>query len=481
MPPDASKGERFDRRTVLRAGLQVALGGGAAALLAGCAGGRYPTAARSGPGVPGPGSRPEPHLAAGTDLLPGVDHVIVVMLRGHSFDNVLGAARVGDGLTFDAGGRSRETNPDGKGEVLAAFAMPTPCQVPGSPSDTWDASHVQWDRGTNQGFVRSASGPVAMGYFGADDLPFTYGLARTFAVSDRYFSSVLASSVPNRRFLLAGTSLGLVGDTPHSALPRNGTIFDALDRYGIPWKNYCTDQPTMGVFPALLDRPSMVANLAPIAQFYADLFTGALPSFALVDPSTGPQSEADPADVQYGDEFLAQVVHAAMSSPQWSRILLVWTYDTHGGYFDHVPPPGAPVPDGLAPSIRVPPDQKGGFGRYGFRVPLGVVSPYARPGFVSHEVGDHTSILRLVEAKWNLPALTQRDAHAHDLLDMVDLAAPPAFLSPPALPPPTDPVPLSGCTTTGPGSIPPAGAVLPARGGSPGTSAASGTGVLPRQ
>jgi len=99
------------------------------------------------------------------------------------------------------------------------------------------------------------------------------------------------------------------------------------------------------------------------------------------------------------------------------------------------------------------------FNRYGFRVPSGVVSPYARPNYVSSVVHDHTSILKLVETKWNLPALTERDAHADDLLDSVDLTSKPAFLTPPTLASPADPTVLDGCLTTGPGTIPPPGYV----------------------
>lgn len=92
-------------------------------------------------------------------------------------------------------------------------------------------------------------------------------------------------------------------------------------------------------------------------------------------------------------------------------------------------------------------------------MPAGVVSPYARPNYVSSVVHDHTSVLRLVESKWNLPALTYRDAAADDLLDSIDLAGPPAFLVPPILAAPPDPSVLAGCLSTFPGTIPPAGYV----------------------
>jgi phospholipase C len=138
--------------------------------------------------------------------------------------------------------------------------------------------------------------------------------------------------------------------------------------------------------------------------------------------------------------------------------MLIWTYDEHGGYYDHVRPPPAMPPDDIAPMLGTG-DPPGAFDRYGFRVPCAVVSPHAKKHHVSHTVYDHTSILKTVETKWNLPALTRRDANAHSLLDMLDLHTQPAFLTPSRLPAAPDPVPKSGCLTTGAGTIPPPSSV----------------------
>ncbi len=394
----------------------------------------------------------------GSDQLPQIEHVVVVMMENHSFDNLLGTLGRGDGFTLDAAGRPTATNPDGHGKAVRAFHMPTTCQEDGHPSNSWDASHDAYDGGTNQGFVTSASGPVSMGYWTAADMPFTAGLARTFPIADRWFSSTLCQTYPNRRFLMAGTSLGLIDDTFPKALPPNGTIFDQFNRHDISWRNYYSSLPTLGIFLPLLSQPSMSSNLARIDAFYADCASGNLPAFSLVDPDFGTQSEEDPQDIRPGDAFLSRVVNAVMSGPAWPSTLLVWTYDEGGGYYDHVPPPVAPLPDSVPPALR-PGDRPGTFGRYGFRVPAGVVSPYARPDYVSHTVFDHTSILKLVETKWNLPALTGRDAAAADLLDMVDLHGSPAFGRPPALPAPA--VGGEGVTChLDPSTIPPPGAIV---------------------
>jgi phospholipase C len=186
-----------------------------------------------------------------------------------------------------------------------------------------------------------------------------------------------------------------------------------------------------------------------------------LPAFSKVEPNSDTQSEENPQDIQFGDQFVAQVVNAVMSSPNWPKTMLIWTYDEHGGYYDHVPPPAAVPPDDVPPMLKAD-DPPGGFDRYGFRVPCAVLSPYAKKNYVSHTVYDHTSILKTIETKWNLPALTRRDANAHSLLDMVDLHASPAFLTPPRLPAPPDPALKAGCLTSGAGTIPPPSAVTKA-------------------
>jgi phospholipase C len=148
-----------------------------------------------------------------------------------------------------------------------------------------------------------------------------------------------------------------------------------------------------------------------------------------------------------------------MAGPGWAHTVLIWLYDEHGGYYDHVPPPRAVAPDDIPPDIHVPPDMPGGYDRYGFRVPAVVVSPYARPHHISHRVRDHTAVLKLIETKWNLPALTYRDANADDLLDCLDFRRPPAFLEPPSLPAPGYAGHATHCTPGDPGPIPPGAAV----------------------
>ena len=133
--------------------------------------------------------------------------------------------------------------------------------------------------------------------------------------------------------------------------------------------------------------------------------------------------------MQLGQAFVASIVQAMFQSPNWPDSALFITYDEHGGFYDHVPPPPACVPDATPPNLQGG-DVVAAFDRYGFRVPFVVVSPYARKKYVSHIVRDQTSVLRFIETRFDLPALTRRDANADPMLEFFDFANPP-FLRPP--------------------------------------------------
>jgi phospholipase C len=426
-----------------------------------------------------PGSRPFPGIPAGTDCLPGIDHIIVLMMENHSYDNLLGMLGRGDGFTLDANGRPTATNPYPDGRIQHAFHMPTTCQLPSTPSQEWLASHNAFHHGANDGFVSTPIssvtstivGGVAMGYWTGDDLPFTYSLAGTFPVGDRWFSSVMGQTFPNRRYLIAGTSVGMTDNSGLSDLtlvvPVAGTLFNKLDGFGISWLNYVANYPT-GATPELYpinDAVPEASRHRPLEQFFTDAAAGELPAFTLLDPDYGTQSQENPQNIVVGEALISRVVRAIGASPLWPRTLLVLVYDEHGGYYDHVPPPPALPPDLIPPVVQPGESLYDGFARYGFRVPSVVVSPYARRNHVTHVLHDHTSILAMVQRKWNLPALTFRDANANDLTDFLDLdalaALRPAFPDLPPLAPPGDTPAALACSITGPGTIPPPDSITP--------------------
>jgi phospholipase C len=445
---------RLTRRQLLR---------GASALSAYAAlGGGCTASVDPGPEPGRVGSRPFRNLPEGTDTLPQIAHVVVLMMENHSFDNYFGMLDPSVGFTLDASGAPTASCPDGMGHHIRAFHMPSTCQLDAEPSQAWDASHASYADGRNDGFV-TASGPVAMGYWDETDLPFYYSLARNFTLASRWFGSTLCQTYPNRRFLMAGTASGIIRtDSSELSLspPPNGTIFDRLDAHGITWRDYASDLPGTAVLPSVRHDRTTLAN---ITGFMRDAAAGALPSVSFVDPPfTGDGSEENPQDIRVGERFASQIIQAVMNGPAWGSTMLVWLYDEHGGYYDHVPPPDAIPPDDIAPIL--PAGEMGAYDRYGFRVPAVIVSPYAKPGYVSSVVRDHTSVLRFIERKWNLGALTLRDAAADDLTDCLDFDAAPRLLTPPTLAAPalaaSSPPP---CTPGSPGTIPPPEAVLTGR------------------
>jgi phospholipase C len=467
-----------------------------------------------------PGPLPRPDRPAGTDLLPEIRHIVVLMMENHSYDNYLGMLPGrGDGFPLGPDGQPEVSNTGMDGEVIRAFPQPATHQRLGVPSQSWQASHLQWGQGKCDGFVTSAqtvqweardgtaaqadttaeASATAMGYWTESDLPFYYGLARTFPVADRWFSSCLGPTFPNRRFLIAGTAHGLIDDSSYNLLdyPPAGTILDMLTQHGISWANYHPvpkDQSrwkhytrhrrktitrrlrsaarkvpavtqgvhkdiqfTADVFPLSIGR--CMEHIRSIDQFFTGAADGTLPAFSLVDPDFDAYSEENPQDIAKGESFAAEIIKRVMHGPGWPHTLLLWVYDEHGGYYDHVPPPAAVRPDdvegrsvigrrtrlegllrpilpGLVKTKENLDQGPKRYDRYGFRVPAVIVSPYARPDYVCSEVLDHTSVLKLVEDKWNLPPLTARDAAARTPLDALDLTGEPAFLKPPALPEP---------------------------------------------
>ena len=139
-----------------------------------------------------PGSLPNPSLAAGTEQLPEIEHIVVVMMENHSFDNLLGMMGRGDGFPLGADGKPKVALPNGQGQLVHAFHMPSECMTNGVGND-WNVAHRSYDNGTNQGFVEASSGE-SVGYFLGEDIPFTWGLAKTFPLADRWFCSVLGQT-----------------------------------------------------------------------------------------------------------------------------------------------------------------------------------------------------------------------------------------------------------------------------------------------
>ncbi|MDX6266774.1 MAG: phospholipase [Frankiales bacterium] len=426
----------------------------------------------------GPGHLPYPGRPIGThDPSTPIQHIVIVMQENHSFDEYFGmlprsGQPAADGFTFDSHGRPTNSNPVGQGRQVV-FHRTSMC--PGdSAGQSWNSTHEEIDHGRMDGFANLSRN--SMSYYTQADLPFYYSLASSYTLANRWFASAPAQTYPNRRFLYAGTAYGNISTDTGSLLdppPARGTIQDELSAHDISWADYMTDAPDTGIVGSNVKTHPQ--NMRQMANFYVDAKLGRLPAVSYVDSGLGAAGEAlgplDPVtsktptavqdddarlkatgsneegdDVRIGESFVSRVVHAVTSSPDWSSTLLIWLYDEHGGFYDHVPSPRAPAPDSIKPALSKG-DYPGGYDQLGVRVPAVVVSPWSRPHAVTGVVHDHTSVLAEIERTWNLPALTYRDANAHDLRDFLDLKHP-ALARPPALAAP-GPINLRSCTASG--------------------------------
>jgi phospholipase C len=300
--------------------------------------------------------------------------------------------------------------------------------------------------------LTDTAGFRAMGYYDASDLNYYYFMASNFATSDRWFSPAMDRTQINRLYLFAATSQGYAyppGTNANDNAPLTApTIFEALDKAGISWKIYTTDT-TAGVDPvtyltqfAKYAPPNpLPPNVVPATQFLQDAQNRTLPAVALIEGGYNSGLDEHPDNnIQMGAAYVESLINGLMNSPSWKDSVFILTYDEAGGLYDHVPPQPAVSPDGIAPKDLQPGDicTSGGgancdFTYTGFRLPLLVVSPFTKKNYVSHTVADYTAILKLIETRFNLPALTKRDAAQMDMTEFFD------FDNPPWMTPPTPP------------------------------------------
>jgi len=338
-----------------------------------------------------------------------IDTVVFLVMENRSFDHFFGALSLAEGRTDVDGLVEGMSNPRPDGEEVAVFPAERDCVA--DPPHSWNASHNQFNDGANDGFVaehdaRHGAGEAhrVMGYFDRERLPASYALADRFTVCDRWFCSVMSSTWPNRFYALAATSGGMTrNDPPPGDFP---SIFDRLDAAGRTWRDYFSNAPFSILLPTMTFDEE---KFSPLDEFFRDAEFGILPNFSFIEPFYGRNSDHPPEHPLAGQVLIASIYEALARSPQWERCMLVITYDEHGGWFDHVPPP-------LMADERA--DE--GFDRPGFRVPSLVIGPWVKEAHTSSTVFDHTSMLAFLETLWDMPPLSERDAAANNLMDVLD-------------------------------------------------------------
>jgi len=360
----------------------------------------------------------------------GIEHVVVVMMENRSFDHFMGWLPGADGkqsgLVF--------TDRYGLKHTTHHLVQPASCAF-NDPDHSYEGGRIELNHGLCDGWLKAGENDsLAVGYYDRSDLAFLGRAAPGWTACDRYFSAVMAETYPNRFYQHAAQTDRLHNSTVTATIP---TIWDRLAGAGLAGKYYFSDIP----FTALWGTKYLSIS-RPFTQFLTDAATGRLPQVSFVDPrfadeASGSSGDDHPkADIRAGEQFLNQVYQAVTSSPNWANTVLVINFDEWGGFFDHVPPGNAPD---VADKTRL----------RGFRVPAVVISPRARRGFVAHNTYDHTSVLKMIEWRWGLSALTPRDAAARNLAEVLDFAVPPKLTAPRYLIPPFTatvcaPAPLTG-------------------------------------
>jgi phospholipase C len=341
--------------------------------------------------------------------------------------------------------------------------------------------------------VENATEDQTMNFYNQNEIPFYYDLAQKFAIDDRYFCSALGPTFPNRAFFAAATAFGHLTTSeifpPAGGYkPITGTIYGLLDKNQVSWADYFQDVPGGGTFRPFPGDPHFLPLNLFLAQAAGTPGAGPLPSVSFIDPNFGvfgikfENDEHPPTDIQRGQGYVSQVINAVRNGPFWKDSIILITYDEHGGSYDHVAPPkasqgGARTPDGINPgrcadlsnppaseqpgggaectiSLGIEtafcaafaanptgpfPDQCASFDQLGFRVPFLAISPFSKQHYVSHTVGDHTSMLALIEKIFlssggdndgdsdDRQHLTLRDLHANTLEDLFDFDESPSL------------------------------------------------------
>jgi phospholipase C len=369
----------------------------------------------------GPARRP-----AGLDR---VKHIIWIIQENRSFDNYFGTYPGVDGIPP---GTCSPVLP-GATRCITPFHMPAkmpPCDL----AHRWVIAHAAYDHGAMDGFVWAEGSPYTMAYYDQRDIPNYWAYARQYTLCDRFFSSLMGASLPNHLYTVAAQSGGAINNLfslkeIEEELDSPGgysfaTMVNLFTKANISWKYYVETQRVNSVgkkrdylaqpdpkhyslwnplpgFKAIRENPANMSHLVSLNEYFNDLAKGNLAEVSWIVPM-GIDSEHPPAYPETGMWYVTRLLNALMQSPYWKDSVVFVTWDDYGGFFDHVPPPLV--------------DAYG----YGPRVPTLVISPFAKPGYISHRTYDFTSMLKFIEVRYGLGHLTARDHKADPMFDCFD-------------------------------------------------------------
>ena len=359
---------------------------------------------------------------SGTTLVPeklsAIQHTVFIINENHTFDNFFGTFPGADSATI--------------GQLSTGQWMPLspmPDRYHATLCNNWDCSLEAIDSGKMDKFDLTSGGAwAAYTRLTGQDIPNYWAYASRFALADHYFTSVHGPSLPNHFFAIAAQSGGAIDDganpgpgvdcvgaswgtvtvideygnrSPQAPCFDFKTMPDALEEAGITWRYYAEAGGFLSIIGHIRNSDLWEKDVMPPAQFLADAKAGHLPAVSWLLPPFA-ESEHPPESVCKGENWSVNALNAVMQGPDWNSTVVFVTWDDFGGLYDHLAPPQV--------------DQFG----LGPRVPLLIISPYAKRGYVSHTVYDHTSVLKFIETRYGLQALTARDAAASDILDSFD-------------------------------------------------------------
>jgi phospholipase C len=385
--------------------------------------------------------------------LENIKHIIFMVQENRTFDNYfskMNEYRAGKGLSTDVNVADNTVKlPTFTGGTASPFHQRTMCTENLSPS--WDESHYDTHKladGTYKmdRFMLTThsvaqqfdnDGLRAIGYYDQTDLPYYYELASQYAMSDSFHSSILANTPPNRMYLFGATTQGRTYPDPKGHPQWNiPTIFSSLQNASIKWAYYYQDDMFLPEFEDW-NNDAIRSKTFPIQKFLDILASPTadqdLPQVIFIERSSSTGFDEHPDNnIQKGAAVVKGFIDALQKSSAWGSSVFILTYDEGGGTYDHVPPFKVVAPDDYAP-ILSPTNQPGDFTDSGFRVPFIIVSPWVKPGFVSHVNRETTSILKFIETRFSLPPLTRRDSAADDMTEFFDFNSAPRLVLP-ALP-----------------------------------------------
>jgi phospholipase C len=354
-----------------------------------------------------------------------IKNVVIVMMENRSFDHMLGYLSLPPFNRADVAGQSLDpawlsqfTNFDA-GQASQPFLSTNPYTMPNSFDPPHERPNVAAQIDPRQdnsfpmnGFISAIPTKVSndpavrnlvMSYFGAEQAPINQFFASHFTICDRWFCSLPAGTQPNRLMSMSGFSMIDVNQTP---LPDQSLVYDWLNSIGVSWRVYHRGVPFFAMMPKWM--PAILFDtdhFKSFDDFAPDLLNNPpdkLPQVIFIEPTYGDAPRVGhstddhaPAGIANGQEFLMQIYNAVMGEPFWQSALLIIDYDEHGGFFDHAAPPLIRTDAPAGAKYTTP------FASLGVRTPAYLISPFVEAGAVSHNLLDHTSVLKFLGEKFN--------------------------------------------------------------------------------